>query len=1402
MLCSLTESGVVCCVVWCRDRLDGSNVYREVLCSLTESGVVWCVVWCRDRLDGSNVYREVLCSLTESGVVWCVVTGWMVGCVQEAQLSGRRDSSEMSIVISNMLIDPMYLDMLLYVFKTAHHASVAHAMHTYMWVDASFGDSSAHAVHQGAILLALGGNMVSKIRASYQCGIEIVSSIEVLAYNRTTGQVVVSNSVKTDQYNISKLQSFLHASVKRHSVYALDVLIAPQRISLRKSRGWWDPGRVQAAVEQCFGPPEPPLQGALGAQRGPVWVAELLPRQWEMINYTNFETFDSGVKIDIAGLFCPNTTELECVLRHIGALKRDSRILCVAEVNVLHTKSADAAAGLYTNGGLVGAHLADFQQIEPDMLLTHKEPVCRDIMHIWHSATATNYADAVHATQVLFAMETVYTQHLLDRIIVQTGIHTTSTYRIHLQSTSVGNMVRQQQQQGLVYDNIDNNDYYRRLQQTLKNRYNSATQSVHIRHIWKQAALRETDVRYSNTSCLQILTHIAPSRDALILAISGALVTHTSLVAVLAHIVKIARPAPLPRAVQQVVYRIAGPVQFEHLAVQEAVHTMQHYFAHQFDLYNSTESLVFRMRTTQRFTIQPSWLSRFDVIGIPRAFDPAADFWVSSSYVLRVLVTFPVDVSTFDAFVIKLVQDIIFKVNDSNSVHVVSVSEVEQYGGSNASASSASATSYYTVVEFHMPHTQMHHCDLTKHSNVADYDVELANIVALLLGTTEEINIQSSCVVTNSFESLLVVPNNATDIVCTYANNTQTHFLQQQVTSPELQASLSESCDLETSLSIQSTLQSTWPTPTPGGQDNNNTGVDGGQDNNNTGVDGSQAVLQRALQLWAAVQASVPFANLDAVCFYTLATYSWPQYQAPGYEALLELVQVFEIVYTVPTVRDSMANKSVFSTRNHGMSASEKEACHAPLLAQSTLHTQQAALSQNCAAKTSVLWQNTTCMVVIAHNTRINKLLLQQFIASSTSFAMLQANTAITFQHSLVGYIDPFPCNPEAVASIQMLLSGREDTTHFNVQHVNLTKLHIAYQATPPFRHTTAVPAAPEHNSSSHRFAQLLHLVQGLTPQHIVFRSGQQENVVTLHMYTRGVPYSMAQGMFQPFLYQYLANTVGVGFSSMQILNITAIHTYALEFPSNLFYEADTHAEAWPDQLYIKAVVSGLQHCADMQQLIDLGDIQHTYGGVEMFVRLLDNQDVGTVCATVSHIEYSTHSCTAGDIRHASLPGTSIWGAIILELDVLCEAPLSSPLAESCSAHLASSDDALFFQSLRVIALRVPAVDFYFLQDIRICGLDARTLSHALTEKAEQEFASMSNAKCGGNAVHNTSKTCNGHPLACGNGVLDNNEQCDDANLDDTDGCRACQIDTLFTCLGAWRHPTAPHDLGYLVSLI
>jgi len=196
-----------------------------------------------------------------------------------------------------------------------------------------------------------------------------------------------------------------------------------------------------------------------------------------------------------------------------------------------------------------------------------------------------------------------------------------------------------------------------------------------------------------------------------------------------------------------------------------------------------------------------------------------------------------------------------------------------------------------------------------------------------------------------------------------------------------------------------------------------------------------------------------------------------------------------------------------------------------------------------------------------------------------------------------------------------------------------------------------------------------------------------------------------------------------------------------------------------------------------------------------MFVRLLDNQDVSAICATVSRIEYTTQRCTADDIRHASLPGASAWGSTILELDVLCEGTLEhqqllskqrqqalpTPAPPSCSAHLFSSDDSLFSQCLRIIALRVSPINFYFLQELRICGLDMRSLSHLLTEKAILGFADM--------------------PTKCGNGVLDNSEQCDDGNFDDKDGCYGCKIDTFYACMGAWRHSTAPHELGFLPIL-
>jgi len=206
-------------------------------------------------------------------------------------------------------------------------------------------------------------------------------------------------------------------------------------------------------------------------------------------------------------------------------------------------------------------------------------------------------------------------------------------------------------------------------------------------------------------------------------------------------------------------------------------------------------------------------------------------------------------------------------------------------------------------------------------------------------------------------------------------------------------------------------------------------------------------------------------------------------------------------------------------------------------------------------------------------------LLLKQFIASRTSFAMLVGNSGIGFKHSRNSYIDPFLCDPKAIASIRMLLSGREKLAQFNVVRTNLTKLDITYEATPPFRRRPTLSVnntSPSQQNQALRFAQLLNLIQALTQQHLVFRSGQQEHVGTLFMYTRGVSYSMAQGFFQSFMHQYLTKTVGIVFSSLQVSTITAIHGYSTEFPSNLYYEEQTLTKTWPDQLYIKAVVLGL----------------------------------------------------------------------------------------------------------------------------------------------------------------------------------------------------------------------------------
>jgi len=52
---------------------------------------------------------------------------------------------------------------------------------------------------------------------------------------------------------------------------------------------------------------------------------------------------------------------------------------------------------------------------------------------------------------------------------------------------------------------------------------------------------------------------------------------------------------------------------------------------------------------------------------------------------------------------------------------------------------------------------------------------------------------------------------------------------------------------------------------------------------------------------------------------------------------------------------------------------------------------------------------------------------------------------------------------------------------------------------------------------------------------------------------------------------------------------------------------------------------------------------------------------------------------------------------------------------------------------------------------------------------------------------------------ACGNGVIDGSEECDDKNAEALDGCSACAIDPFYMCRTSWRHPDTPNHRGFMV---
>jgi len=59
-------------------------------------------------------------------------------------------------------------------------------------------------------------------------------------------------------------------------------------------------------------------------------------------------------------------------------------------------------------------------------------------------------------------------------------------------------------------------------------------------------------------------------------------------------------------------------------------------------------------------------------------------------------------------------------------------------------------------------------------------------------------------------------------------------------------------------------------------------------------------------------------------------------------------------------------------------------------------------------------------------------------------------------------------------------------------------------------------------------------------------------------------------------------------------------------------------------------------------------------------------------------------------------------------------------------------------------------------------------------------------------------ETARGDSL-CGNGVLAQDEECDDGNTLPLDGCSYCKIDPFYMCTMSWRHPDTPNQRGYMV---
>jgi len=1088
-------------------------------------------------------------------------------------------------------------------------------MESYVWVRPTAIDTamsgSIRALTALAESIPVVDNISRQLQPSVRCSLVLVSELQLSL-----------SAYKTDLYNISKIRSFVYTSLQTLAIHNVDIITRPRYFSMRTHDSRLNVTEMKDSVEKSL---------ALCVDHTDAGK----PLQFTVRRFIQHRTLHSATavvtEIEVQSAFCPSASELECISQQIGALVISPTSRCVADIDILFTSF---------NPGMTlvqfEQYILQVQGYDPDMHLSHPF-VCSDVLFIHHKAASDNYADTVNQQQELSALHSAYHVRFGNAIIFNSGVHLLAVYNVTMRIAPP-----------IVPDTVLG---------AITNKGNTERADRDKTQIVRTLNLLGINITAGSvrTPATMNMRETANDAHSVTFSLSGAVLPAADIITAVNATVWLSTSRYAPDTsleIKNFSSSISGSLLFDGLSLSEAQELCVHVNAHR-PYYSPATAPLFSATITQTFVV-PSALTAAGV----EAQNGGLQQWVhTSSFVFRVSVRIPIEVSRLNALLVEVLKTVIFQREKSNFVQIASISG--QIMPTAAGWNTTSTEYAFIVYELAVPTIQQ--CDLHSNINTDDYFLEIGNIVSTLFGLNIGFELHSACLVTNILHATLRPPPNSgcggfecnDGIVAQYA---ATHAFLSEST-----VGYSERCVLNTHLLVDVRF-----------------------DHLQSDAVSANDVMRLANELtYGQARGSLNIAMHAAIRLHDDTVV------AEG------LVQFFAAVNArgsidATALGGSNGTAGFFALYNDGLSALEKPDCISARYRQSTASS--LACRQNVSLSQEYNDVGNSCLRFTTMNSRIDITSLKRFVFSKTTAQMVRPN-AISIANTLTAHIGRMACEGGVHNLLHVLLQSQVvQNTRLIIQRKHVTRNVFVIQHTTPFVHIA------DYRSNVLRI---------LKSDDIEPRQWQQRTSTVLHLYTKGVTHETAQMFFAPLLLEYIRSQLeGPTQISVHVLNIHPLQHYRSVFPDSLFEQHENRV-----QLYIQVRILNMVECAEIQRFLIQRIVQQQISGVNMQVEIIDTVDVRTICSNTISFEYSSRECR--DASTVPVYDTGVSGGWIISSNSSCISGSDS----DCSALLTSSDVGLFFDSLRIITAHSAGLGFYFEHSADFCGLDAQLLGMLISKE-------------------------------------------------------------------------------------